>query len=77
MFVAQIAITAPPPGQGWVESFAGARYLNTFKLCVPTATFSLVSDVYILILPLIAISHLRLSMAKRFGVAAMFSTGFM
>jgi hypothetical protein len=75
--IAQMVITSPPPGQGWVESFAGPRYLNTFKLCVPTASFSLASDVYILILPMIAISHLRLNMAKKFGVAAMFSTGLM
>lgn len=75
MFAAQIAITAPPPGKGWVESFGTPQYLRTFKLCVPTATFSLVSDVYILILPLIAISHLQLSMAKKIGVATMFSTG--
>lgn len=75
MFVAQIAITAPPPGKGWVESFATPQYLRTFKLCVPTASFSLASDVYILILPLVAISHLQLSKAKKIGVATMFSTG--
>lgn len=77
MCIAQTVITAPPSGHGWVESFATPQYLRTFKLCVPTASFSLASDVYILVLPLIAISHLRLSMAKKIGVAAMFSTGLM
>lgn len=75
--IAQIIITTPPPGKGWIESFASPRYLQTFKLTVPTSSFALASDVYILILPLVAISHLRLSANKKMGVAAMFSTGFM
>jgi hypothetical protein len=77
MCIAQIVITAPPSGHGWVESFGTPRYLTTFKLCVPTASSSLASDVYILALPLIAISHLRLSLGKKIGVATMFSTGSM
>jgi hypothetical protein len=76
MCVAQIVITVPPSGHRWVDSFAAPGYLRTFKLCVPTASFSLVSDVYILVLPMIAISHSRLSVAKKIGAAAMFSTGF-
>ncbi|KAF2731139.1 hypothetical protein EJ04DRAFT_584180 [Polyplosphaeria fusca] len=76
MCIAQISITAPPRGHGWVESFATPRYLQTFKICVPTAYFGLASDLYIMVLPLVAISHLRLSRLKRIGVAAMFTTGF-
>lgn len=76
MGTAQMIITSPPPGKGWVESFATPRYLRTFKLTVPVSVFGLVSDIYILILPLIAISHLQLSKAKKIGVTAMFSTGF-
>jgi hypothetical protein len=75
--IAQIALTTPPPGHGWVESFATPRYNKTFRLRVPTASFSLASDVYILALPLIAISHLRLNLANKIGVATMFSTGLM
>jgi hypothetical protein len=75
MGAAQLAITVPPSGQGWVESFASPGYLRTYKLCVPTASFSLASDVYILALPMLAVSHLRLSMGKKIGVTAMFSTG--
>ncbi|KAF2867712.1 hypothetical protein BDV95DRAFT_444041, partial [Massariosphaeria phaeospora] len=74
--ITQMVITAPAPGQPWAESFATPSYLRTFKLCVPTASFSLVSDVYIMALPMIAISHLQLSTAKKFGVGAMFGTGF-
>lgn len=77
MAITTMVITAPPPGKGWVESFATPRYLLTFKLTVPAASFSLVSDVYILLLPLVAISHLQMSSAKKIGVGAMFSTGFM
>lgn len=77
MCIAQIAITIPPRGHGWVDSFASPGYRRTFQLCVPTASFSLASAIFILLLPMIAISHLRLSRAKKIGVAAMFSTGFM
>ncbi|KAF2175155.1 hypothetical protein K469DRAFT_437555, partial [Zopfia rhizophila CBS 207.26] len=49
MCIAQTVITAPPSGHGWAESFATPRYHRTFQLCVPTASFSLVSDVYILV----------------------------
>ncbi|CAI6285243.1 unnamed protein product [Periconia digitata] len=75
MFVAQTVLTTPLPGQTWSEAFAGPRYLQIFKLAIPTASFSLVSDAYIWILPLIAISHLQLSFAKKIGVCAMFSAG--
>jgi hypothetical protein len=72
---AQLYFTLPPAGQSWAESFAGPRYIKSIRLCVPTSSFSLVMDSFILGLPIIAISHLHLSASKKIGAAAMFGTG--
>lgn len=74
--VSQLVFTLPAPGQSWSEVFASPRYLRAINLCVPTSSFSLVLDTYILVLPIIAISHLQLNTSKKIGAAAMFSTGF-
>lgn len=74
--VSQLAFTLPAPGQTWAETFASPRYLRAIELCVPTSSFSLVLDTYILVLPIIAISSLQLKGSKKIGAAAMFSTGF-
>lgn len=75
-FGIQLYYTSPAPGQSFQQAFAGPRYLKSFKFGVPTACMSLILDVYIFILPLIAVSSLKLSFTRKLGVVAMFSTGF-
>ncbi len=69
--------SAPPPGQTFKENNGSARYLKSFKFGIPTASIALVLDIVIFVLPLIAISSMRLTFWKKMGVIAMFSTGFL
>ncbi|KAH2314271.1 hypothetical protein KXV64_004001 [Aspergillus fumigatus] len=65
--------------------YTAAFFLNLFlrdlhalsKLAYSVGVFSVVSDVYIITLPLLAIVQLRLSRAKKWRVAAVFLTGLL
>ncbi len=75
--IAQAIMCAPKHGQTWQES--------TFTpLCRDTQIFSwlqgpwgVVSDLYLLILPMPAIWRLQMPLRKKIGVCAIFATGFL
>ncbi|KAF2877113.1 hypothetical protein BDV95DRAFT_558493 [Massariosphaeria phaeospora] len=70
-----IAYTAPMHGQSWRDAVLSPRRQKAFDLTIPNGCFGLVADIFILALPLIAISHLHLTKRRKLAVAAMFSTG--
>ncbi|KAI9660585.1 MAG: hypothetical protein M1821_009937 [Bathelium mastoideum] len=74
--VVTLAATTPSPGQSWAESEMNTRYIETFRWSIPSASVSLVLDICILVLPMAAISKLQLSRNRKFGLAAIFLTGF-
>ncbi|OJJ98505.1 hypothetical protein ASPACDRAFT_1857760 [Aspergillus aculeatus ATCC 16872] len=74
--VATLYYTSPAPGQSWQESFLSPRYTGMVPLMIPIAVGNLVLDVYILILPMLSIWRLQMGRKKKFGVAAIFATGF-
>jgi hypothetical protein len=65
--------------------YTAAFFLNLFlkdlhalsKLAYSVGVVGVVSDVYIITLPLLAIAQLRLSRAKKWRVAAVFLTGLL
>ncbi|KAH9983503.1 hypothetical protein F4779DRAFT_640417 [Xylariaceae sp. FL0662B] len=65
----------PNPGQTWHEGFMNERYNHSFRWTIPIASGSLLLDTYIFILPLIAISTLKLTFKKKIGIMAVFATG--
>ncbi|GJN70186.1 hypothetical protein PLICBS_004239 [Purpureocillium lilacinum] len=75
VIVASIYYQAPNPGQTWQEGFLNDRYTKSFNMTIPIASGSLFLDTYIFVLPLIAVSKLRLSTKKKIGVMAVFATG--
>ncbi len=77
VIVASIYYQAPNPGQTWQEGFLNDRYTKSFNMTIPIASGSLFLDTYIFVLPLIAVSKLRLSTKKKIGVMAVFATGLM
>ena len=77
VLIPSIYYMAPNPGQSWQEGFTNPRYLKSLNLNMPIAIGSLILDVYIFLLPLVAVPKLRLSPRKKVGVAAVFATGFM
>ncbi|KAJ2986021.1 hypothetical protein NUW58_g5231 [Xylaria curta] len=65
----------PNPGQTWQQGFMNQRYSQSFKWAIPVASGSLILDVYILVLPIIAILNLQLNTKKKLGFIAVFATG--
>ena len=72
IFIANFIITTPLHGETWVEATFKTRSL---VLAVPQAAVGLVLDLYILILPMIAISKLQLTPRRRLGVNLIFMSG--
>lgn len=65
----------PRPGQSWLEP---SLISNDTKmpLSVPLAAWALVSDVYILVLPISGVLRLQLSPKKKLALSAVFMAGF-
>ncbi|KAJ4386899.1 hypothetical protein N0V93_009798 [Gnomoniopsis smithogilvyi] len=66
----------PDAGQTWQQGFMNERYTKSLNMTIPIAAGSLFLDVYIFIIPLIAVMQLQLSHKKKMGVVAVFATGF-
>ena len=66
---------APPPGRTWFENATTIQNGASQKLSVPLGGCALVSDVYILLLPISGVLQLQLSSKKRFALIMVFMTG--
>lgn len=75
IMIATIYFTAPHGNETWGESIAHPRQQHNFEMTIPTAAGSLFLDVYILVLPLLAIGQLKMNTAKKLGVMVVFATG--
>ena len=66
----------PRHGQGWIEAGLSSRCHKQFIMIVfVLSPFNLLSDLYLLLVPLPAIWHLHLPLRKRLGIAGIFLTG--
>jgi len=65
----------PRAGQTWLESSQTSRNSTGKTLSVPLAAWALVSDVFILLLPISGVLRLQLSPKKRFALLMVFMTG--
>ena len=66
---------APPPGRTWLENATKTQNDVSRKLSVPLGACAVVSDVYILLLPISGVLQLQLSSKKRFAIIMVFMTG--
>ena len=75
-FTLAILIGATPrAGQSWIASTASSRAAIGVKVSIFLAVWSLVSDLFILLLPISGVLRLQLSPKKRFGLLVVFMTG--
>lgn len=73
--IAKLIEGAPSPGHTWREtSFASHNSIGQ-RLSVPLAAWGVVSDVFILLLPISGVLRLQLSPKKRFALLMVFMTG--
>ena len=71
--LASLIASTRRPGTTWVESLINCLFCK--KIGVPLVAFSLVSDVYILILPIFGVARLQLRARQKFGVIMVFMSG--
>lgn len=74
-WIVQMYDTTPAPGETWQQNFADPRFARTVTLSLPLGCVSLVSDVYIYVLPILGVSQLQMSRRRKFEVALVFMTG--
>jgi hypothetical protein len=77
IFIASVYYQAPGAGQTWLQSVMNERYTNIRKMTLPIGAGNLILDLYIFAIPLIVTWNLHLSRSKRWGLVAVFGTGFM
>ena len=65
----------PRPGQSWIESATESPDGASKRLSVPLGAWGVVSDVFILLLPISGVLRLQLSPKKRFALIMVFMTG--
>ena len=66
----------PRRGQGWIEAGLSSHCHKQFiMIAFVRGPFNLLSDLYLLLVPLPAIWQLHLPLRKRLGIAGIFLTG--
>ncbi|KAF7898376.1 hypothetical protein EAF00_004822 [Botryotinia globosa] len=75
--VAQFYLATPFNGETWKSHIVSARTLKAITFSVPAAAMGLAIDVYLFILPFIAVVRLHLPMRKRIPAMMMFSVGLL
>ncbi|MCJ1471444.1 hypothetical protein MMC13_000083 [Lambiella insularis] len=72
---AAAASWTPSSGEPWFETSFSSAYRTSITLGIVQSVFNVVSDLYLLFLPLWGVSQLQLSFKKKIGVSAIFMTG--
>ncbi|KAF7952205.1 uncharacterized protein EAE97_001702 [Botrytis byssoidea] len=75
--VGHFCLATPFNGETWKSHIVSARTLKAITFSVPTAAVGLAIDVYLFILPFIAVIRLHLPMRKRIPAMMMFSVGLL
>lgn len=71
-----MALETPHPGESWLEMNQDPRELYSLKhLSIPITASSFAIDSFTFILPMAAVSGLKLSFRRKFGVVLVFVTG--
>lgn len=77
VWIASVVLLTPKPGETWIETYFSATQQTVTKLAIFIAWVGLVIDLFLLILPSIAVYQLQLSNTRKFGIILIFSTGLM
>ena len=69
------SLCSPRSGQSYVEVFGTPRCNRSIVYSLVGASFNIVSDFYLLLLPIPAVMGLQMPTRRKFGVIAIFGTG--
>ena len=73
--IASLVGAIPPPGRSWLDNCETSRDSIGKRLSIPLAILALVSDVYIIILPISGVLRLQLSRKRKVGLSMLFMAG--
>ncbi|TGO17536.1 hypothetical protein BPAE_0423g00020 [Botrytis paeoniae] len=73
--IATLVWTTPPRGENFVYSLISDGIFTTQKLTIPIAAVGLALDVFLFVIPLLAVSKLHMATKKKLGVGLIFATG--
>ena len=73
--IPQFYFATPGPGESFKVHAVTEREYDSNILSIPAAAVGLGFDVYLLILPLIAVSQLKMPMRRKIGTSLLFGTG--
>jgi len=68
-------LASPRHGQNYLEVLEGPASTHSKTLLIVQGVVNVVSDFYLLVVPLPAVWGLKLPLKKRFGILAIFGTG--
>lgn len=67
----------PRPRESWLEALLSPRCTKSLSMTYVQGVFNVVSDFYVLILPIPVTLKLQLPLQKKIGVCAIFMTGLL
>jgi hypothetical protein len=67
----------PRPGESWLEALLSPRCTKSLSMTYVQGIFNVVSDFYVLIIPIPVTLKLQLPLQKKIGVCAIFMTGLL
>ena len=70
-------LTIPRPGQNLIQAILSSNTAQDIPLSVVQACFNVVTDFYILVLPIIGVWLLQFPTRKKIAVSAIFFTGIL
>lgn len=77
MSVAQIVFVTPSRGETLFSHLTTGSQNSSLALTIPSSAVGLAIDLYILVLPVVAVSQLQLPTRRKIGVILVFMTGIL
>lgn len=77
VMIALFVYSTPRPGRTWQEAAIDGTLTDSISLSVPTGVVGLVTDIWLVVLPLPAVFALQMPMLRKLGVSCVFMTGIL
>lgn len=77
MSVCSIVFTTPRKGETWLYHATGPLERLNVRFAIPQSCINLVLDLYILILPIVAVAKLQMAPRRKIGIILIFLTGLL
>ena len=75
MTIAAFVLCSPWPGETLLEGILSEHYFKFAELSIPTGIISILTDWYLVVIPIPAVLTLQVSTMKKIGILAIFATG--